>query len=64
MFINFSNHPSANWGTEQINEAEKYGRIVDLPFPAVSTALTKEVVYVTKNKNCGYKNNKNLCNVL
>lgn len=24
----------------------------------------KEVVYVTKNKNCGYKNNKNLCNVL
>ena len=36
MFINFSNHPSAKWQAEQINAAEKYGKITDIPFPNVS----------------------------
>ena len=36
MFINLSNHPSANWSAEQRNTAELlYGEIFDLPFPVV-----------------------------
>ncbi len=34
-FVNFSNHPSEKWGDEQRRAAEKYGRIIDIPFPAV-----------------------------
>ena len=36
MFINFTNHPSNNWGVIQIKESLKYGKIIDLPFPEVS----------------------------
>lgn len=36
IFLNFSNHPSTGWSVEQRKEAEKYGTIADLPFPAVS----------------------------
>lgn len=35
IFINFSNHPSKNWGEKQIGKALEYGEIVDIPFPAV-----------------------------
>lgn len=35
IFVNFTNHPSEFWGKRQKEEAEKYGRIVDLPFPDV-----------------------------
>ena len=34
-FINFSNHPSAQWQQSQLAAAEEYGEVVDLPFPAV-----------------------------
>ena len=34
-FINCSNHPSSGWGEKQLAEAEKYGKIVDIAFPAV-----------------------------
>lgn len=34
-FINFSNHPSVNWSVEQRIEAEKFGRVIDVPFPSV-----------------------------
>ncbi len=36
MLINLSNHPSANWSDIQLKAAEKYGQIVDLPFPVVN----------------------------
>lgn len=36
MLINLSNHPSKNWSIEQLNAAEQFGEIVDIPFPAVS----------------------------
>ncbi len=39
VFINFSNHPSARWSPEQTAAAEKYGRIVDEPFPPVPAAI-------------------------
>jgi hypothetical protein len=36
MFLNLSNHPSANWSAEQTEAARQLsGEIVDLPFPAV-----------------------------
>lgn len=34
-FVNFTNHPSAGWEEHQIQEALKYGEILDLPFPTV-----------------------------
>jgi len=44
IFINFSNHPSANWSKEQINEALKYGEIIDIPFPEVDPKLDTEEI--------------------
>lgn len=41
LFINFTNHSSDKWGLKQRKEAEKYGEIIDIPFPAIS-ALAKE----------------------
>lgn len=35
MFINISNHPVANWSQKQIDEAKKFGEIIDYPFPVV-----------------------------
>ncbi len=35
VFVNFSNHPSSRWSKEQMAAAEKYGRVIDEPFPAV-----------------------------
>lgn len=36
VFINFSNHPSDKWDEKQRTEAEKFGPIIDIPFPYVS----------------------------
>lgn len=36
MLINLSNHPVANWSSEQKNMAEQqFGKVVDIPFPAI-----------------------------
>ncbi len=43
MLINLSNHPSANWPTEQVREVEKlYGEVYDYPFPAVPVDFTSD----------------------
>lgn len=34
-FVNFSNHNSKGWSKSQIDEAEKYGTIIDVDFPRV-----------------------------
>ena len=44
MFINFTNHPSNRWSGNQISAAEKYGKITDVPFPAVDPAATSEEI--------------------
>ncbi len=44
MFINFTNHISEKWGKEQLDEAKKYGEIVDVAFPNVSPEASKEEV--------------------
>lgn len=36
IFINLTNHPSEKWGEKQINEANKYGQIIDMPFPEIN----------------------------
>ena len=38
MFINFSNHPHAQWSAEQTAAAQRYGTVVDLAFPAIDPA--------------------------
>ena len=40
MFINFTNHMSANWAPAQLEAARAYGDVVDLPFPAVSPSAS------------------------
>ena len=42
MFVNFSNHSSDKWSLEQINEAKKYGEIVDIDFPILSPTFKEE----------------------
>ena len=39
-FINFSNHPYAQWMQTQKEAAEEYGEVVDLPFPPVPPEAT------------------------
>jgi hypothetical protein len=36
MLINLSNHPSDLWQADQLEAAAVYGKIIDLPFPAVN----------------------------
>lgn len=50
MFINFSNHPSANWSREQLEAARRYGEVADLSFPVIESSFTKEDIlcYVEK----------------
>lgn len=36
MFINLTNHPSEKWSEHQRSAAEKYGNILDMPFPDIS----------------------------
>ena len=36
IFLNHTNHSSENWSAEQKAAAEKFGRIVDFPFPEIS----------------------------
>ncbi len=40
MFINFTNHPSSQWGEAQLAAARCYGPLQDIPFPSITPALT------------------------
>lgn len=44
VFINFTNHPSAIWCEGQRLAAEKYGTIIDIPFPVVNPKNNKKDV--------------------
>lgn len=35
IFVNFTNHPSKHWEEAELLAAQKYGTIVDIPFPDV-----------------------------
>ena len=43
-FINFTNHPSDKWENEQKKEAEKFGEIIDIIFPAVDPMLREDEI--------------------
>ena len=45
-FVNFSNHPSDKWSSEQMHAANEYGRVVDMQFPAVNPELSEEDIKV------------------
>ena len=49
-FVNFSNHPSDKWDKAQTVEAEKYGRILDIPFPDVHPEYTEEDIKKLANE--------------
>lgn len=44
MFINFSNHPSSNWETKQLNAASAYGTVIDISFPEVPPEADNEAL--------------------
>ena len=49
-FFNISNTPSFQWSPEQIAAAEKFGKIIDIPFPELSSkAGPKEIEYFADN---------------
>lgn len=44
MFVNFTNHKSAGWSSEQLAAAEEWGEVTDLPFPNVPPEFSAEEV--------------------
>jgi len=44
MLINLSNHPSEKWDETQKNAAQPYGKLVDLPFPAIDPEAEMDAV--------------------
>jgi hypothetical protein len=44
IFVNCTNHPSSRWSKEQLEEAEKMGRVVDIAFPNVDPHSTEEEI--------------------
>lgn len=49
-FVNFSNHITENWSSDQVEEAEKYGKIVYVPFPNVSPLCDENEVSKLANE--------------
>ena len=45
LFINHTNHPSAQWSEEQLQAARQYGDVVDVPFPQIEAGLSEAEVH-------------------
>ncbi len=41
-FVNFTNHRLEHWCDRQRKAAEKYGTIIDIPFPAIESEMTEK----------------------
>lgn len=50
-FVNFSNHNSSKWGDAQLSAAKEYGNVIDVPFPMVNPAATKEEIQELAEKS-------------
>ena len=65
IFVNHTNHPSANWSCEQTTAAKVYGEIVDVPFPTVEaeagTEKIRELVSSNLEKILALKPSSVLC---
>lgn len=44
IFLNLSNHPSAQWTAEQLEAAREYGEVEDMPFPDVAPEAGSEEI--------------------
>ncbi len=44
MFVNFSNHPSDRWSSEQLEAARVYGEVRDYGFPMVNPEDDEEAI--------------------
>lgn len=42
LFVNLTNHSSSSWSELQLEEAKKYGRIIDLPFPNIDETANEQ----------------------
>ena len=51
MLINFSNHPYNTWGDKQKDAGAKFGTVVDLPFPAVSSKADEREIKCLAEKS-------------
>lgn len=52
LFINCSNHSSANWSRKQKEAAGMYGCIKDFSFPEVDPAWSREEIYACAERLC------------
>ena len=50
IFINLTNHPSARWSKEERDAAEKFGKIIDIPFPNIPALLSEDDVRICAKK--------------
>lgn len=41
FFLNLSNHPSTEWSDVQLAAAQVYGKIIDMPFPAINETMSE-----------------------
>lgn len=44
VFVNLSNHPSSDWTDKQLKAAERYGKVVDVAFPAIPPEADERVI--------------------
>ena len=49
-FVNFSNHNSSKWTTAQLEAAKEYGDVIDIAFPMIDPAATKEDIALMADK--------------
>lgn len=50
MLINLSNHPSDKWDRRQLDAASEYGKIIDIPFPAVAPDGDEQYIRLLSDK--------------
>ena len=53
VFVNLSNHPSADWSEEQKKAALAYGGIIDVPFPSVPSSCSDQAMQKHADKAVG-----------
>ena len=50
-FVNFSNHNSSKWSAKQLSAAKEYGDVIDITFPVVDPAATREDIQELAEKS-------------
>ncbi len=52
IFVNHTNHPSGRWSAEQYAAASLYGKVVDVPFPAIGSDWDEARVRALAEDSC------------